>query len=1553
MKKILFGCCAALLSVVSVAAEVVVNSGETLVLNGGGADNLRETIICAKGGSTLKILPMEGLPAGTRGFAAYHGTTLPTDAEWPAVGTSRDAALAAFKYSQFDGAKQTLECLMMQKSGVQDRQFDLYAATWTVPEAMTISLFEHTASKVLVILDETVVLSDHTWNHETTKKDIAVSAGDHTLIVIVATEGWNECTSVNSNKNSDGRYGFASGDRTAPGLVYNTANADLALKTSKPGASGCVADTYYFQNESEEDSSFTVYTPTELGKETVDASLPQPVFAANMRILVDGGEVGGGEVRLDLSECVNPAEGIALVGGIQTTNNGSVVVVGTDRLRVGGYSNGGKHWTFYGVPLTFKNADDTDNMDGMVAFEKYVTIRTPPPKWTIAANTDVALMGVNLLGTDDVTIDNFDLQVQSADAVVEGKTIFVGAGRTLSLKPCKVDSNDCWQWYGIEGAITNNITLGGTGALLKLPNVVSIDVVGHLGGTGNVRVEYDAMTPKSAETTFESASFVGTITAIKGGIAFKQATPGAAENTVVVGEEYGWGTGCHGWVRLSPEGAGERETVARIRRVEARSDTGTNSKTGVQETPMDGSVMVARRQTMQIGTFAGQGCVRGDDAEAASFDCSAAIDVLEANAFLRVLLGKRCSIGLMETDSTARLMPQLECFEADVLEAGTTVVAQGPTAIRLGEASKAELRVADTTATVNLTLGAGETPNGSLRRLTFESAATVVLTNGAIQTVGGPGTLVIAGTVRVGHIAPETVVRVLDGGRIVATAQAVPGVYDLGVDIDPALWLDADAGAATYRQLSFAEHPNVVYTNDSVVIDQWFDVRPGQRDYYGWNRRCEGKPDDTHQQVYPYLLTNSCNGRTTLQFDKYGGRVPGQWGAPFKDDGKTYRAGRRLPFNKPITARYAVMVFGSENGGGTSVLGGYMSKADVEVDENGKVYNTPGVLQRFADEVFMAEDAYNDNSDLYKMARDWTQPLFHVNRPTWVDGVRVDPTQRNVLNGGYQILAFEIADDEGNGVPVQSLGSCSKVDTSGRDAAGQIYGEVLIFTNALTAVQRQRVEQYLSRKWGIPLKEKGEVPPGAAVDVLAGGSVTVEGDAPGGVVFAGASSLTLGGDYLATGAHLGTVTLTGGLLEIPALAVPPSESEIPTDNLRGWYDPDDATRYVTRTIADNERPLAMDALFSKFSGTTAETYDGQVAYLWGFLNLDKGEYSTDSKIGDRRPWKAEGARGTGPSRTWLDYTVYSNDPVQDGLGNCLRPKNVFKEAQALGGGGRVAQGFKTAFIVTDTSKGGGNPICDRDNPVMSPTVERAGYDYTAAIWPSGAPTAFTNGRTFLDGRQVDGTSRGYTGRPELLTVQTDGTDKQFYAIGYYNGKGPDGEAGECSYEILGEMIFYTTVLDDTTRTDIEAYLMKKWLGKVPAGYVDWRDATITGEGSVLAPSPVYLPKFDAAFSGTVALTNTVLTFNADAAGAVTNALALPAGVTVNLPAQGTVNVTGSKRVHGAVLVDAGAVALGEQTSGVVEGWALNLTPANTEAKLKLEGGKLKLVFPSGMVILFR
>ncbi len=1547
MKKILFGCCAALLSVVSVAAEVVVNSGETFVLNGGGADNLRETIICAKGGSTLKILPMEGLPAGTRGFAAYHGTTLPTDAEWPAVGTSRDVALAAFKYSQFDGAKQTLECLMMQKSGVQDRQFDLYAATWTVPEAMTISLFEHTASKVLVILDETVVLSDHTWNHETTKKDIAVSAGDHTLIVIVATEGRNKCTSVNSNKNSDGRYGFASGDRTAPGLVYNTANADLALKTSKPGASDCVADTYYLQNESEEDSSFTVYTPTELEKETVDASLPQPVFAANMRILVDGGEVGGGEVRLDLSECVNPAEGIALVGGIQTTNNGSVVVVGTDRLRVGGYSNGEKHWTFYGVPLTFKNADDTDNMDGMVAFEKCVTIRTPPPKWTIAANTDVALMGVNLLGTDDVTIDNFDLQVQSSDAVVEGKTIFVGAGRTLSLKPCKVDPSDCWQWYGIEGAITNSITLGGTGALLKLPNVVSVDVVGHLGGTGNVRVEYDAMTPKSAETTFESASFVGAITAIKGGIAFKQATPGAAENTVVVGEEYGWGTGCHGWVRLSPEGAGERETVARIRRVEARSDTGTSSKTGVLETPMDGSVMVARRQTMQIGTFAGQGCVRGDDAEAESFDCSAAIDVLEANAFLRVLLGKRCSIGLMETDSTARLMSQLECFEADVLETGTTVVALGPTAIRLGEASKTELRVADTTATVNLTLGTGETPNGSLRRLTFESAATVVLTNGAIQTVSGPGTLVIAGTVRVGHIAPETVVRVLDGGRIVATAQAVPGVYDLGVDIDPALWLDADAGAATYRQLSFAEHPNVVYTNDSVVIDQWFDVRPGQRDYYGWNRRCEGKPDDTHQQVYPYLLTNSCNGRTTLQFDKYGGRVPGQWGAPFKDDGKTYRAGRRLPFNKPITARYAVMVFGSENGGGTSVLGGYMSKADVEVDENGKVYKTPGVLQRFADEVFMAEGAYNDNSDLYKMARDWRQPLFHVNRPTWVDGLRVDPTQRNVLNGGYQILAFEIADGEGNGVPIQSLGSCSKVDTAGKDAAGQIYGEVLIFTNALTAVQRQRVEQYLSRKWGIPLKEKGEVPPSVSVDVL-GGSVTVEGDAPGGVAFAGASCLTLGGDYLATGAHLGTVTLTGGLLEIPALAVPPSESEIPTDNLRGWYDPDDATRCLKRAIMPNDaRPLAVDVLFSKFSGVGVK--DG-VAYLSGFVKLQDNAYSTHKDYGDRRPWKAEGARGTGPVRTWLDYTVYTDVPVSDGMGNCLRAQTDLSKVEKLGETTRIPQTFRTAFLVTDTSKGGGNPICDKYD--MRPTKERTGHDFSAAIWPKGSLAAFANGETRLDGKLVDGATQGYTGRPELLTLQTDGSDAQFHAIGDYNGKGPDGN-GNHSSEILGEMIFYTTVLDDATRADVEAYLMKKWLGKVPAGYVDWRDATITGEGSVLAPSPAYLPKFDAAFSGTVALTNTVLTFDADAAGAVTNALALPAGVTVNLPAQGTVNVTGPKRVHGAVLVDAGAVALGEQTSGVVEGWALNLTPANTEAKLKLEGGKLKLVFPSGMVILFR
>ena len=1518
--------------------EILVESGEKLVLN--ALDMTNGVVVRAMAGSTLKVaksgdfFPTESQP----GFTAFHGVEFPADADWPAVGTSEAEALAHFKYDGFTGVVQDPERVKIYQKNVKNRQFNLYAAKWSVAEAMTISLFEHFAAEILVILDGEVIFSDVYWNGESCKRGVAISAGEHTLVIVLATQGQDKCTpkSGNSNKNNEGRFGHANAEQI-PGLVYNVGNADLNLTNLKNGISG-VSGTKFFGNEGTS-SEFSAYVPDALLRGETE-----PACDLEARIFVDGGEAGGGTVTLDLSACSNPEAGVRLKGGLLATNGCSLVVKGSTRLRVGGGSGTfagtsmDKHWTFLGAPVSFEAPGD----DGNIVFEKWATVISTPPKWTVFENPTLALMGSNALGDGDVTIDSFDVQLHTPGAVTEGSTITVGDGHTLRLKPCVFSESDCWQWAGVEGAFTNNIVLGSANARLELPNVKPLLVKGDVSGTGTVEVEYEApissLTDQEGITVFDgNATFKGTVYAKKGYVVFNQETPGDEGNLVKLGcqiQEQSWGiVNQQGVLRLKPAGADETPTTARIAKVQAIPFTYTyqkGDKKGTTEVVANGAIEVAKYQTMQIGTWEGSGALSGDNT--ALENSRGEVGVLAPGSLLRVLVADM-KIGKVGTNAIARCGTSLKALEIGEMEAGGTAIIQGATPVTVTAGGAGDIILRAVTDEVPVTLQDG----AALRRMTFESNARVVISGeGSVQALCGTGRVAVAGNVALACIEPSVTVEVLDGGHVTYGAQA-GGLYDLGADIDPALWLDADAGSDTYRQLSLSGHPNVVYTNGSIVIDQWFDVRPWQRTYYGWNRRCDGTVE-THQQVYPYLLANACNGRTTLQFDKFGNSVQGIWSSSFKNDGKSDRAGRRMPFNKPITARYAVMVFGSENGGGTCILGGW------NVKDGNVQYNTPGQLRRFAAEHYTHDALDSWTGSMLPLATDWSKPIFDEDRPTWVDGKRVNPTTTG-FNGKYQIVAFELGDDAQGGVPVQSLGAYGD-DT--RDPAGQIYGEVLVFTNALTDAQRRRVETYLSAKWGIPLAETDL--PKATVDVLPGGSASLAAGTSGDFIFTGNPAVEISGAMVASGYNKGTVTLAGGSLEIPDLKRPWSESDVAAtkDSQMGWYDPEDSTRFIKRTISGDTRLDAIDTILSKFSGNTKETYQNTTAFLHGYLGQDDYVTADKNNRADRRPWLVRGARRSGPERNWMDFTVY---PTNDKSGNCLRFKNVWSQTTELGNANRANQNFRTAFVVTDTTKGGGNVLCEASEGNMTPTKERVGYDLSAPIWASGSRTAITGGKTYLNGAEIDGTKTGYTGRPELLTVAATG-DVLLSAVGYYNGKGPDGSK-EHSYEIVGETIFYKTALDDETRAGVESYLMRKWLGKLPAGFVDWTEATVSGSGEVKAAKTEALPKFGGDFAGCVTLTGTEFAFHADASGAVTDGLSLPADATIALPATATVAVDFAGRRTTCDLLSAGTI-----TGCDLATWTLAVTPETSDRfKLKVveKDGKqvLQAVLRGGLYLLIR
>jgi hypothetical protein len=230
--------------------------------------------------------------------------------------------------------------------------------------------------------------------------------------------------------------------------------------------------------------------------------------------------------------------------------------------------------------------------------------------------------------------------------------------------------------------------------------------------------------------------------------------------------------------------------------------------------------------------------------------------------------------------------------------------------------------------------------------------------------------------------------------------------------------------------------------------------------------------------------------------------------------------------------------------------------------------------------------------------------------------------------------------------------------------------------------------------------------------------------------------------------------------------------------------------------------------------------------------------------------------------------------------------------------------------------------------------------------------AVTNGQTFLDGVSVNGYARGYNGTPELLSfVATNAVQAAFF--GYYGGGDPAN--GNKNRERLGEIILFETALSDGTRAGIEAYLMKKWLGKARAGYSDATAATVAGSGTVTAALPQQLPALSETFTGTVALSGTAfdftLTTNAVGAHVVTPSISVPGSLAV--AAAGTVYV------HFTVKPPAGTYPL--ITCGATAGegfanWALATDgdlPAGT-VSLKLTATALNLsVASSGTLFMLQ
>ena len=468
---------------------------------------------------------------------------------------------------------------------------------------------------------------------------------------------------------------------------------------------------------------------------------------------------------------------------------------------------------------------------------------------------------------------------------------------------------------------------------------------------------------------------------------------------------------------------------------------------------------------------------------------------------------------------------------------------------------------------------------------------------------------------------------------------------------------------------------------------------------------------------------------------------------------------------------------------------------------------------------------------------------------TYVDGASVDPTVAKP-NGSWQIVSIDT-----EGIGVQGVGFKSDgMGSTPVDRGYSNYAEILLFSEKPTEEERLQVEEYLAAKWGVSISHSGTIP-SQPTAISGKGSVTLE------------SSVRLSGMFN------GTIDLNGHDLVVPSGNFPPAAADLPRQSdLRAWFDPSFAESLVMGT--DPEKPLEVDALKPRTAtGLATSGYYLQSAY-------------SEDGVTNRRVHVSSGSHG-GVATTWLDSREAYGDTWRNALMTRQMPYAV-APADFASSDFREMQ-FVTCFIVLDSSAGCGSPLVSWANG-SGGTIQKRGTNPKASdpIWSSECASYVKNSSTRLDGVAVDGTTTGFSGGPQVLSATMDGTYatvKSFACLA----------TGAVNQEILGESIFYKAALDDGDRADVEAYLMAKWLGKVPAGYVDFRNVTVTGAGTVTAPDAEHLPQFGAGFTGGVAISSSSLSFTVGAGAAVADNAILVPGRPIAFPAATAVNLSFASR----------------------------------------------------------
>ncbi len=686
---------------------------------------------------------------------------------------------------------------------------------------------------------------------------------------------------------------------------------------------------------------------------------------------------------------------------------------------------------------------------------------------------------------------------------------------------------------------------------------------------------------------------------------------------------------------------------------------------------------------------------------------------------------------------------------------------------------------------------------------------------------------------------------------------------NLPTRISPAFWVSAKvSNSLIYGN---TDHPK--------LITQWNDCRgtPEQGYHFATNAMSDGYAIDASKNTYaPYLLgSNSGTGGNLVFMRKKEGVTttnPGDSPA--------------LVWDAPITGIKAVFAvvagqYDGQNGGGSLL----------------------GSTERLLTCDFYRQSVGTWCNDRFNSAHPnlWNAP-YYINGHLPPDGQTLAGSVRTkpMLNGCFAQV-----------VDVHPLGDGAEADCWGYQnaspsACGAWVGECIIYTNAVTEIERRQIENYLMARWfGTRVVATEIVPPEQDMTgpVFNGGCVDVgAGDAVSFAVFTNAEGLVKTGAgtvYVKGLQTTGALSVHGGTVNVQSYDVT-TNFVLPAGALI-HVDANDDDSFPGATATDGgqsvpkwidtdnpDNPLTFQIVRGGYGIPTRKT--DETSFARPMKVVDYGALHTQYDD----DWTKNASGWWGSNGRWVMHVLRNGDAAD--ITNAPVAA-VFAVWGTAAGGNQLLGGYDQRATGTERDYTNSTLVARNIAKPILNKVDNHRTTYNSAV--NFESLALMNGNEILPGSTPP--SGAYDVVSILSPYRMSCSSLGFYSIGNKSGGLQ-----------MGELILYADSITTEEARRIDAYLNYKWFGRTPgatcrAAHVGALDVAAGATVNIEGNAPIVC----SALSG---------------AGTVNGALEFAAGAALEVPVNANGTITQTLTVSGAVdMSKGGVILLTGQESALVNG----------------------------------